>query len=263
MDVKFIVTQNNIQSQYSLSQKFIDKLSEMGFTIIETLGEGASNLVLKARNVSNENYALIINKNNDCKLETVQDVNYGKIQKMQKDGTLSYDYMIKIYDSINIRGVKLSDDNGYCPYMGTSIIHIEVQEIAPKTLGQKISELYSYSVRDRVMFAYELKKRLRLMYDYFAKKNMYYNDLQSGNLAFMDEYGNIKNLIFIDLESFIFNYNGGYLAVNEFMKTLLSVISDQDNMDLYYDNKDWNYFDAIFLSENEKSEGMKIYNTLK
>lgn len=263
MDITFSFYVSLIKEDLDLkiSKSFIEKLKFVGFTIINKLGEGSFNLILKCMNINNNYYALIINKNQRCDSKLAFNSNYSHIINLIKNDELNTDYIIKPFDSIIIENCKLSDDINYCNM--DIDIPIEIQECAEQILSYKILSMLNDNIENKVNFLILIRNRLLKMLEYLYEKSLFYNDLHRNNLALMTK-DDINTMVFIDLESITivtskYSYEDGVSVHLEiFMDSLIN--------DNYYDEvKDYydiNWPISIFKNEEEKEKGVKLYEEL-
>jgi len=196
-------TNDEENQTYKLNPQIAIRLKEEYNLIVDKkLGEGFYSIVLKVHAEDRKEYALIINKNIYCETQNLVDKHYQMVLDLQTKGILNTEYVIQTYDPLVIKDIKLSNDIEYCPDVKNPNIYVEVEDLIDITLDEKIFKIAkSESLEGKIKFLFQIRDRILKMISYIETKGLFYKDLNSKNLAFLDR-NDINSLIFIDVDSF-------------------------------------------------------------
>ena len=246
MEIKFKHPDDN--NIYTLSQKFLDKILEKGFTNIDFLGIGYFKIVLKAE-YEGKPYALLIDKNNDCSTREQR-----LSRNFLKRG-IELGYIIPLYDSIIIENTKISDDVNFCKNITSMNVVIEIEDIAKYVLWAKIQLIKNETLDFRMNFVFRLYNRLVEMFEFIIKNHLIFSDTNPGNFALITD--EIESLVFIDVDSFsslLFTSRAGEIAGKFIIEYIINYSNTSNEI-----IAGWITESSIINSQEEEEKAYKIF----
>ena len=262
-NIKWDNSHNNLKfsdtgvESFILSKEVYSCFLHHGFTPIKTLGHGSTNVAIEAiNNKTSEKVALLIDITT---IESIDD-RLKDIRMLQRNGILSTEYMIKIFDPI-ICHDRLTNKKTFWRNVYEVPSLIQVLELADITIGQHIYNLYyEDNYEEKIKFAKYFYQRYLEIERHLNDKNLMHMDLRISNMAILN-----NRIIAIDLESMRDIY------VLKPSKTLqytakghtfgLFEVLNKKRLYEIINNMDWNLINGMSKSGEERAKALKEIET--